>query len=207
MVGLGAAAAPIESLAALGRSLGPGATRVVTTAAVAGEDEATGPRVLLESLAPQATVYIFGAGHLSMELAPIAKRVHFRVVVIDDRAFFADPERFPEADEVLALPFETAFEGLDIDENSFIVIVTRGHLHDGVVLERAVSTPAAYVGMIGSRAKISAVYRDLESKGVAREQLDAVRAPIGLHIKARLPEEIAVSILAELILVRNERLA
>lgn len=204
VVGLGAAAAPVESLAALGKSLSPGATRVVTSAAA--EDEAAGPRVLLESLAQQSTVYIFGAGHLSMELTPIAKRVHFRVVVIDDRAFFADPERFPEADEVLAVPFETAFDGLGVDENSFIVIVTRGHLHDGVVLEQAVATPAAYVGMIGSRAKITAVYRDLASRGITREQLDRVRAPIGLHIKARLPEEIAVSILAELILVRNEHL-
>lgn len=211
ITGQGADAAPVDSLAGYYKSLGPGATRAVAPEREAVADSSTpaaspAARILLESLAPQANLYIFGAGHLSMELAPIAKRVHFHVVVIDDRAFFADPERFPEADEVLALPFETAFEGLDIDENSFIVIVTRGHLHDGMVLEQAVRTPAAYIGMIGSRAKISAVYRDLESKGVRREQLDTVRAPIGLHIKARLPEEIAVSILAELILVRNERL-
>lgn len=206
VVGPGAAGAPIESLVNYGKNLGPGATRVVMPETAAGEDPGPGARILFESLAPQATLYIFGAGHLSMELAPIAKRVHFRVVVIDDRAFFADPERFPEADEVLALPFETAFDELGVDENSFIVIVTRGHLHDGVVLEQAVASPAAYVGMIGSRAKISTVYRDLEARGVPREQLDQVRAPIGLHIKARLPEEIAVSILAELIQVRNERL-
>lgn len=204
ITGHGADDAPTDSLAGYYKSLGPGATRAVAPEGEAVADSPTHTRILLESLAPQATLFIFGAGHLSMELAPIAKRVHFRVVVIDDRAFFADPERFPEADEVLALPFETAFEGLDVDENSFIVIVTRGHLHDGVVLEQAVATPAAYIGMIGSRAKISAVYRDLESRGVARERLDEVRAPIGLHIKARLPEEIAVSILSELILVRNE---
>ncbi len=216
VLGPGAADAPADALAGYARGLGPGVTRVVTpeaesqmSRAGAGAQEAPAPsasRLLLESLAPQATLYIFGAGHLAMELAPIAKRVHFQVVVVDDRAFFADPERFPEADEVLAIPFETAFESLPVDGNSFIVIVTRGHLHDGAVLQQAVASPAAYIGMIGSRAKISTVYRDLESKGIARERLEQVHAPIGLHIKARLPEEIAVSILAELIQVRNERL-
>lgn len=195
---------PMETIKSYAGRMSPGASRVVPVDG-AGEQEAE-ERLFLESIGPQATVYIFGAGHLASELAPLAKRVHFQVVVVDDRPFFANVERFPEADDVLAIPLESAFQTLPVDEDSLVVIVTRGHIHDGVVLEQALASSAPYIGMIGSRAKIRAVYEELEGRGVPREQLEKVHAPIGLDIKARLPEEIAVSILAELIQTRNERL-
>jgi xanthine dehydrogenase accessory factor len=128
----------------------------------------------------------------------------FRVVVIDDRPMFANLERFPDADQVLVEPFEMAFDKLQINPRSYVVIVTRGHLHDGVVLEQAVQTDAGYIGMIGSRRKIAVLYKDLMEKGIKKELLDRVHAPIGLHIHSETPAEIAISIMAELIKVRAE---
>jgi xanthine dehydrogenase accessory factor len=179
----------------------------VTKTAHIVEAELAGGRstVLIEPLTRRSTLYVFGAGHLSQQLAPLAKRVHFRVVVIDDRAMFANSEVFPDADEVIVSEFEDAFDHLSIDGDSFLVILTRGHLHDGLVLEQALGTQPGYIGMIGSRTKIAAIYRELRTKGFSAEQLRPVHAPVGLPIGARLPEEIAVSILAELISVRNGR--
>jgi xanthine dehydrogenase accessory factor len=160
--------------------------------------------VLLEPIFSEPTVYLFGAGHVSKEVAPLAKRVHFKVVVIDDREIFANRERFPEADEIVVSDFERSFEGLRIDPQSYIVIVTRGHLYDGLVLEQAVKTDARYIGMIGSKRKIETLYRNLVAKGVPKEKLDRVYAPIGIDINSETPEEIAVSIVAQLIKVRGE---
>lgn len=162
--------------------------------------------VLLEPVFSEPTVYIFGAGHVSQELAPLAKKVHFKVVVIDDREIFANRERFPEADEVIVSEFGQCFSRLNIDETSHIVIVTRGHLYDGVILEQSVKTDARYIGMIGSKKKIKTLYNHLMGKGIPREVLDRVYAPIGLDINSETPEEIAVSIVAELIKVRGERI-
>jgi xanthine dehydrogenase accessory factor len=163
--------------------------------------------VLLEPIFSEPTVYIFGAGHISQQLSPLAKRVHFKVVVIDDREMFANRERFPEADEVIVSEFEECFDRFSIDESSYIVIVTRGHLYDGFVLEQAVKTNARYIGMIGSKKKIRTLYQNLLAKGVPKEALDRVHAPIGIDINSETPEEIAVSIVAELIKVRGEVLA
>ena len=163
--------------------------------------------VLLEPIFSEPTVYIFGGGHVSEHLAPLAKRVNFKVVVIDDREMFANRERFPEADQVLVSEFEKCSDQLDIDETSYIVIVTRGHLYDGFVLEQAVKTHARYIGMIGSRKKIRTLYQDLMKKGIPKETLDRVYAPIGIDIHSETPEEIAVSIVAELIKVRGEPLS
>ncbi len=161
--------------------------------------------VLLEPIFSEPTVYIFGAGHISQQLSPLAKRVHFKVVVLDDRESFANRERFPEADEVIVSDFEKCFDRLPIDESSYIVIVTRGHLYDGVVLEQAVRTSARYIGMIGSKKKILTLFNHLVEKGVSREVLNnRVHAPIGIDINSETPEEIAVSIVAELIKVRGE---
>lgn len=161
--------------------------------------------LLLEPVFSEPTVYLFGAGHVSKELAPLAKKVHFKVVVIDDREMFANRERFPEADEIVVSDFEKSFEGLRIDGQSYIVIVTRGHLYDGFVLEQAIATDARYIGMIGSKRKIETLYRNLMAKGIPREKLDRVYAPIGIDINSETPEEIAVSIVAQLIKVRGER--
>ena len=161
--------------------------------------------VLLEPVFSEPTIYIFGGGHISEQLAPLAKKVHFKVVVVDDREMFANRERFPEADEVIVSEFEKCFDQLNIDDSSYIIIVTRGHLYDGFVLEQAVKTNARYIGMIGSKKKIKTLYEILVKKGVSKETLNRVHAPIGLDINSETPEEIAVSIAAELIKVRGER--
>jgi xanthine dehydrogenase accessory factor len=160
--------------------------------------------VLLEPIFSEPTVYIFGGGHISEQLAPLLKKVHFRVVVIDDREMFANRERFPEADEVIVTEFEKGFDQLHVDDSSYIVIVTRGHLYDGYVLEQAIKTNARYIGMIGSKKKIRTLYQNLKKKGISEEALNHVHAPIGLEINSETPEEIAVSIVAELIKVRGE---
>jgi len=159
--------------------------------------------VLLEPIFSEPTVYIFGGGHISQQLSPLVKRVQFRVVVIDDREMFANRERFPEADEVIVSEFEKCFDQLTIDESSYIVIVTRGHLYDGSVLEQAVKSSARYIGMIGSKRKILTLYQNLMDKGIPKETLNRVHAPIGIDINSETPEEIAVSIVAELIKVRG----
>ena len=160
--------------------------------------------VLLEPIFSEPTVYLFGGGHISQQISPLAKRVQFKVVVIDDREIFANRERFPEADEVIVSEFESSFHRLHIDDSSYIVIVTRGHLYDGFVLEQAVKTDARYIGMIGSKKKIHILYQNLKKKGVSTEILRRVYAPIGLDINSETPEEIAVSIVAQLIQVRGE---
>jgi xanthine dehydrogenase accessory factor len=160
--------------------------------------------VLLEPIFSEPVVYIFGAGHVSQQLAPLAKQVHFKVVVIDDREMFANRERFPEVDDVIVSEFEKCFDHLNIDDSSYIVIVTRGHLYDGFVLEKAVKTDARYIGMIGSKKKIHTLYSHLMEEGIPKETLNRVYAPIGLDINSETPEEIAVSIVAQLIKVRGE---
>ena len=163
--------------------------------------------VLLEPVFSEPTVYMFGGGHISEQLAPLAKKVHFKVVVVDDREMFANRERFPEADEVIVSEFEKCFDQLNIDDSSYIIIVTRGHLYDGFVLEQALRTNARYIGMIGSKKKIKTLYEILVKKGVSKETLNRVHAPIGLDINSETPEEIAVSIVAQLIKTRAEHLS
>ena len=158
--------------------------------------------VFIEPINPLPVLFIFGGGHISFSLARIGKMVDFRVVVIDDRPEFANAERFPEADEVIAADMASIMPQLDINSSSYIVIVTRGHQNDTQVLEWAATTPAAYVGMIGSKRKIRAAFSYLKTKGITQEQLDRVHSPIGLPIGAETPEEIAVSIMAEMIQVR-----
>jgi len=160
--------------------------------------------ILLEPVFSEPTVYLFGGGHVSEQVAPIAKKVHFKVVVIDDREVFANRSRFPDADEVIVSEFERCFDQLNIDDSSYIVIVTRGHLYDGFVLEQAVKSEARYIGMIGSKKKIRTLYQNLMEKGMKKEVLDRVHAPIGIDINSETPEEIAVSIVAQLIKVRGE---
>jgi len=161
--------------------------------------------ILLEPVFSEPTVYIFGGGHVSEQLVALLKKVHFKVAVIDDREMFANRERFPEADQVIVSEFEKCFDLLNIDNSSYIVIVTRGHLYDGFVLEQAVKSEARYIGMIGSKKKIQTLYQSLMEKGISKEILGRVHAPIGIDINSETPEEIAISIVAELIKVRGER--
>ncbi len=159
--------------------------------------------VFIEPIISYPTVHIFGAGHVSQPLARMSKMIGFRVVVIDDREMYANRERFPEADEVVVLDYNNYFEKFVPDDSSYIVIVTRGHRHDGTVLEWACRTKARYVGMMGSRAKKNIIYTELRSKGIPEEDLGRVSSPIGLEIGSKTPQEIAVSILAEMIRVNR----
>jgi len=165
-----------------------------------------GRNYLVEPSFALGTVYLFGAGHVSQQVAPLARLVEFRTVVLDDRIEFANPKRFPLADEVRALPsFDNCLSTLDIDEDSYIVIVTRGHLHDKTVLEQAVKTKARYIGMIGSRRKRDKIFAELKSEGFSDDDFHRVHSPIGTNIGAETPEEIGISILGELIHARAER--
>ena len=161
--------------------------------------------ILVEPILAQPTLYIFGAGHVSFSISKIAKMVGFKVVVVDDRAEFANKNRFPEADEIVAEDFSDIFSKLKINRSSYIVIVTRGHKFDEEVLEWAVRSEANYVGMIGSKKKKEDIFSSLQSKGISKELLEDVHAPIGMDIHAETPEEIAVSIMAEVIKSRRER--
>ncbi len=165
-------------------------------------------RVLFEDLLVPGTVYLAGAGHVSQATASLASNVGFLTVVLDDREEFANTERFPEADKVVVLEsFERCFDDFSIDADCYLVVITRGHLHDKTVLRQALQTRAGYVGMIGSRTKRDALYRDLLDKGVTQADLDRVYSPIGISIGADTPEEIAVSIVGELIKARAQRRA
>jgi len=166
------------------------------------DDSGLPAEVLVEPLAAKSLLFMFGAGHVSMQIVPLAARVGFHVVVIDDREAFADPRRFREAAEVRCIPFEGVMERLAVDRASFVVIVTRGHMGDKTVLAQALKTEARYIGMIGSRQKRGFIYQALSTEGFTQEVLDRVHSPIGIEIGAETPEEIAVSIVAELIQVR-----
>jgi xanthine dehydrogenase accessory factor len=159
--------------------------------------------VFLESLAPAPTVILFGAGHLSYHIARYAKSVHFRVIVCDDRNEYANRERFPEADEIIVEDFARVFNRLRLDRSSYAVIVTRGHACDTTVLEQAIRTKARYIGMIGSRHKALTVLDKLMRKDIPPELLDKVYSPIGLSVGALTPEEIALSIVGEMVKIRR----
>ncbi len=159
--------------------------------------------IFVEPVLPPAELYIFGAGHVAASLYKVARIAGFDITVVDDRAAYANRERFPEAQEVIAEDFEKAMERLAPSESSYIVIVTRGHRDDMRVLRWAVQTPARYIGMIGSKRKTITIFKELQKEGLAPELFDRVHAPVGLDIGAVTPEEIAVAITAELIAKRR----
>lgn len=159
--------------------------------------------IFVEPVLPPALLYIFGAGHVSVNLYKVAKSAGFEVTVIDDREAYASRERFPEAKDVIAEDFEKAMARLTPNEQSYIVIVTRGHRDDMRVLRWAVQTQARYIGMIGSKRKTITIFRELVKEGIAEHLFERVHAPVGLDIGAITPEEIAVAITAELIAIRR----
>ncbi len=159
--------------------------------------------VFIEAIVPQPHAFIFGAGHISKSLARVSSMAGFGVSVIDNRESFANRERFPDVDEVLAAEYEEAFASLNINSSSYIIIVTRGHRDDMRVLRWAITTEARYISMIGSRRKVIAVVKEFEKEGVSRESFERIHAPMGLEIGAITPEEIAVSVAAEMIAVRR----
>jgi xanthine dehydrogenase accessory factor len=149
-------------------------------------------------------LYIFGAGHVSQYISRVAHMTDFDVIVIDDRADYCNEARFPEAKETIVEAFDDVFEHLPFRGGEYVVIVTRGHKHDALVLGHVLKEPTRYVGMIGSARKTKMVLNHLRAEGIEESLLARVYAPIGLDIGAETPQEIGVSIVAELIKVRHE---
>lgn len=168
------------------------------------QQEGTDKRLFLEPVVQNPALLLFGGGHISTFVSPIAKTLGFHVSVFDNRSDFANRERFPEADEIFDMSYSAAFDKITITGSSYIVIVTRGHGGDKDVLELVLNseTPPAYIGMIGSTRKRDTIFKSLKENGISRELLAEVYSPIGLDIGAHTPEEIAVSIMAEIIRVK-----
>ena len=158
--------------------------------------------VFVEPILPQPVAYLFGGGHVAMAVAKAAHAAGFGIAVVDDRESFANKERFPMAHEIYT-SYDDAFQKIRPNASSYLVIVTRGHKEDMRVLAWAVRTEARYVGMIGSKRKVFSVYKALQNDGYKMEEFERVYAPMGLEIGALSPEEIAVSIAAELVAVRR----
>ena len=159
--------------------------------------------VFVECISPQPSALIFGGGHISKSLAKVLDLAGFRVSVIDNREAYANRERFPEAAEVHAEEYEDVYPKLNVNESTYIVIVTRGHRDDMRVLQWAVKTRARYISMIGSMRKVISVIKELEKEGTPREAFERVYAPMGFEIGAITPEEIAISVGAEMVAMRR----
>jgi xanthine dehydrogenase accessory factor len=153
---------------------------------------------------PAPKLIIAGAGHVGAALAAVARQMDFVITVIDDRPDFASLSRFPDA-TILVGPVESELEKLKLDQQSYVVIVTRGHRRDASALAAVVRSNAKYIGLIGSKQKIVHILKELADQGISAEQLAGIHAPIGLNIGAVTPSEIAVSIAAELIAVRRSQ--
>lgn len=162
-----------------------------------------GISIYRERIGGRKKLYICGGGHVSMPIIRIGKMIGFTVTVLEDRPKFADNARAAGADRVFCEPFGDGLARITGDEDSWFVIVTRGHRYDTECLECILRKRHAYVGMMGSRRRVAIVKDQLHQKGVSRELLDSVHTPIGLKIGAETPEEIAVSIMAEIIQVKT----
>ena len=159
--------------------------------------------LFVEGFTTPPTLVMVGGGHVGKATADLAHRLGYRVYIVDDREDFANPERFPYAEETIVTPYTDWATHLDVNVNSFIVVASRGHWFDDVALESALTTRARYIGLLGSRRKTLMIYQRLLQLGIPRERLAEVRAPIGLDIGALEPEELAVSIMSEIIMARR----
>jgi xanthine dehydrogenase accessory factor len=161
------------------------------------------PQLFVDPVVGSQRLIIVGAGHIAQPLAALGRMLGFHVTIIDDRASFANRDRFPTADEIIVKPFTAAINSLHLDRNCYVISVTRGHAFDEETLRAALRQPGCFIGMIGSRRRVRATLARLEADGFAGELLDEVHAPLGLDIGAETPEEIAVSIIAEIIRERR----
>jgi xanthine dehydrogenase accessory factor len=161
--------------------------------------------VYVEPLLPDPMLFIFGAGHIGQCTAGIARTLGFRVSVIDDRIKYANSDRFPSADHLYVEPWDEVFRKLPVNSTSYILIATRGHQFDFACLRYALTTTARYIGLLGSRRKTKLLFQALEKEGVDPAGFERVHAPVGIDIGSETPEEIAVSIAAELIAVRKKQ--
>ena len=161
-----------------------------------------GTEYFIEAYTTPPRLILAGGGHISNSIAPLAAKLGFQVYVTDDRAEFASPERFPDTVQTIVAKPEDALPTLPTNPNTFIIIATRGHRYDNVALAAAAATPARYVGLLGSKRKTILIYEDLLRSGVPVERVKEIRSPVGLDIHARTPEEIAVSIMSEVLMFR-----
>ena len=164
-----------------------------------------GTGIYVERIGGLNRMVICGGGHVSVAVTALAKRIGFHVTVLEDRITFADRAKQAGADEVICDGFEHALSGISGDENTWFVVMTRGHRFDQECLLSILKKPAAYVGMMGSRSRSASVRKMLEEEKIDPEKIKALHAPIGLSIGAQTPEEIAVSVLAEIIQIKNDR--
>ncbi|CDI50018.1 XdhC family protein [Clostridium tetani] len=160
--------------------------------------------ILVEPFFPKPRLIIFGGGHIAKPLVEFSSRVGFSITVVDDRFSFANEARFPEAERVICEPFSKSFDLIDFRECDFVVIITRGHKHDEMILRKILNYDVNYVGMIGSRGKVKGILDRLLREGFPKNKIDSVNSPIGLDIAAITPDEIAISILSQLISFKNK---
>jgi xanthine dehydrogenase accessory factor len=159
--------------------------------------------VFHEVLEPQPQLLIIGAGHIAVPLAHYGKTLGFEVVVLDDRDKYANRERFPDADRVIAADFGATLHDFPLTESTYVVIITRAHTYDEESLRLILDKPSAYIGMIGSRRRVQTVLRTLAGERYDEDRLREIHAPIGLDIGSETPEEIALAIIAEVVTVRR----
>ena len=162
-----------------------------------------GVQVFLDIISPELTLIVCGAGHIAVPLARFARDTGFRVTVLDDRDDFAHPARFPDCD-VVAADFAATLRELNLNQSTFVVVITRGHEHDADCLMEILQKETVYVGLIGSRRRVRFVLEMLEKQGIPKARLSQVFTPIGTPIGAESPAEIALSIVAELVCVRRK---
>ncbi len=162
-----------------------------------------GVEVFVEGFTTPPTLTVIGGGHVGKATADLANMLGYRVFIVDDRSEFSNPERFPYAEQTVVTQYDRWSEDLSINVNTFVVVATRGHRFDDMALESALKTKARYIGLMGSRRKNLMIYRRLLDQGVALERLKEVHAPVGLDIGGLQPEELAVSIMSEIIMVRR----
>jgi xanthine dehydrogenase accessory factor len=218
VVDLSRRAAPVDGFAGLGpaaaQQLGERTADAVAALYEVGADGAVrpatrvepsgAPRVFLDPITGAQRLIIVGAGHIAQPLARVGSMLGFHVTVIDDRASFANRERFPNADQIIVRPFAAAIESLELDRHCYLLSVTRGHAFDEEVLRTALKRRnGAFIGMIGSRRRVRATLERIAEDGIPAAELDEVHAPLGADIGAETPAEIAVSIIAEIIRERR----
>ena len=159
--------------------------------------------IIIENIISKPNLIICGGGHISFELASIAKMLEFNITVIDDREEFANRERFNCVDDIICDSFDNALDNIKFNRNSYFVVVTRGHRDDQECIEKILKNEFSYVGMIGSKAKVASCISKLLEKGYTKEEINRINAPIGISIGAKTPAEIAVSIMAQIIQEKN----
>ncbi len=159
--------------------------------------------VLFENIGKEERLVIFGAGHIGQAIVPMAKQLDFHVSIADNRPEYANSDRFPDADQVIAGDYRDVMNNIQLTDHSYVLIVTHGHAHDEEVLEHCIQQPFHYLGMIGSQNKSRTVLRHLREKGIGEELLEKVHTPVGIDIGSETPAEIAISILAEMVAVRR----